>query len=250
MAVASRLPEVNVTLRSTTLATAVLVALATSAAAQIVVGYPGPPWSRGAYDLTASLRIQSKPREAEVYVDGYYAGRVDDFDGTFQRLRVEPGDHEIALYLSGHRLYTQKAYLQPGNTFTIKHDMEKLAAGEQEPLKPSAVARDAPGRGPERGRDGPRLPEPPIRPGRDAAPASTNATYGTVSIRVQPADVDIFIDGDTWPGPSGDERLQVQLSAGTHRVEARKTGYRGYLTEVTVRAGETMPLNVALAKEK
>ena len=30
------------------------------------------------------------PAEARVYVDGYYAGTVDDFDGLFQRLNVSP----------------------------------------------------------------------------------------------------------------------------------------------------------------
>ena len=51
------------------------------------------------------------PRDAEVYVDGYYAGDVDDFDGTFQRLRVEPGEHEIEIYKDGFRPFRQKVYL-------------------------------------------------------------------------------------------------------------------------------------------
>ena len=37
------------------------------------------------------------PRNAEVYVDGRYAGIVDDYDGTFQRLDLEPGSHEIEI---------------------------------------------------------------------------------------------------------------------------------------------------------
>jgi len=61
--------------------------------------YPMRPYGYGyrRYEPEASVRLEVKPKEAEVYVDGYYAGIVDDFDGTFQRLRVEPGEHEIEL---------------------------------------------------------------------------------------------------------------------------------------------------------
>ena len=70
------------------------------------------------------------PREAEVFVDGYYAGTVDDFDGTFQRLHVEPGDHDLEVFLPGHRSYQQKVYLQPGKTFNVRHAMEPLGPGD------------------------------------------------------------------------------------------------------------------------
>ena len=43
------------------------------------------------------MRFDVKPNDASVYVDGYYAGVVDDFDGAFQRLRTAPGGHEIEL---------------------------------------------------------------------------------------------------------------------------------------------------------
>src|SRR5262245_48645054 len=57
---------------------------------------PYPPYGYPrVYDNTASVRVQVKPKEAEVYVDGYYAGLVDDFDGIFQRLHLPPGPHDI-----------------------------------------------------------------------------------------------------------------------------------------------------------
>jgi quercetin dioxygenase-like cupin family protein len=62
-------------------------------------------------------------------------------------------------------------------------------------------------------------------------------------------EADVFVDGERWPAGSGQERLLVQLAPGRHHVEVRKSGYRGYLTEVTVSSGETLPLNVALTKE-
>lgn len=49
----------------------------------------------------ARLRILGAPRGAEVYVDGYYAGLVDDFDGVFQHLEQEPGPHRIEIRAPG-----------------------------------------------------------------------------------------------------------------------------------------------------
>ena len=91
--------------------------------------YPAYPPYRYYRDPGASVRLEVKPKEAEVFVDGYYAGIVDDFDGAFQRLRVEPGEHEITLYLDGYRTVRQKVYLTPNNTFKIKYALERLAAG-------------------------------------------------------------------------------------------------------------------------
>ena len=47
-------------------------------------GYPGYAY----YDPSADLRLQVTPRTAEVYVDGYLVGTVDDFDGVFQRVHM------------------------------------------------------------------------------------------------------------------------------------------------------------------
>lgn len=219
---------------------------ATPAAAQISIGYPGP-YGRGAYDLTASVRLQVSPNTADVYVDGYYAGKVDEFDGTFQRLRVEPGEHEIQLFLPGHRVYSQKVYLQPGNTFKVRHTMERLAPGEAEPEKPvgTAPVSRGPRRDPNAGRD-PR--DPTDRAPRGAPADARSSGSGSVAIRVQPGDAAILIDGQKWDG-AVDERLIVQLDAGRHTIEVRKSGYRGYLTDVNVESGKTLPLNVVLAPE-
>jgi hypothetical protein len=36
------------------------------------------------------VKLQVTPKQAEVYVDGFYAGLVDDFDGTFKHLQTTP----------------------------------------------------------------------------------------------------------------------------------------------------------------
>jgi hypothetical protein len=56
----------------------------------------------GGYADTGELRLEVKPRDAEVYVDGYYAGRVDDFDGIFQALKIPEGPHAIRIVAPGY----------------------------------------------------------------------------------------------------------------------------------------------------
>jgi PEGA domain len=261
--------------------TLTVIALGTSVVtteAQYVVvggyyGYPGyfyaNPWYGwgpypypalyGSYGwIDASVRLEVTPRDAEVYIDGYYAGVVDDFDGTFQRLHVEPGAHEIEIYREGFRPLRQRAYLSVDNTFRIKQALQPLAAGEQMEPRPQPVnppygqqpqGASAP---PSRGR---RVPPPPAggapRAGQpqDAPGGQPSGSHGQVSIRVQPADVEVSVDGDVWRGPAGQDRLVIDLPEGSHTVEIRKAGFRTYVTQVDVRRGETATLNVSLRQE-
>ena len=85
------------------LAAAAACMLASSIRVQAQIGYPFPPYRYPNIHPDSSVRLEVTPRDAEVYVDGYHAGIVDDFDGMFQRLRVEPGQHEITLYHDGYR---------------------------------------------------------------------------------------------------------------------------------------------------
>jgi len=214
-------------------------------------GYGYPYYGPGFYDSSASVRLQVTPREAEVYVDGYFAGMVDNFDGSFQRLRVAPGDHDLQVFLPGHRSFSQKVYLQPGGTFRVRHTMEPLGAGEAEPARPvapprSSQARPEPYLRPDRPNSrGPQRPSP-----RASEPAgNAESEFGSIALRVQPGDATITVDGERWEGTPDQDRLEIQLGVGTHTVEIRKDGYRTYITDITVRPGETTPLNVSLTRQ-
>jgi hypothetical protein len=78
------------------------------------------------------------------------------------------------------------------------------------------------------------------------AAARQRTDLGTLSIQVRPPDADIFIDGEPWVGPEKTGTMAIQLPPGRHRVELRAPGRRPYFSEVTIREGETTPLNVAL----
>jgi hypothetical protein len=209
-----------------------------------------PPY-RGYYRLDpgSAIRLEVSPKEAEVYVDGYYAGVVDDFDGVFQRLAIEPGEHEVTLYRDGYRTVHQRIYVTPRATFKLKYKMEPLAAGdvaEPRPVQPlpppdgQAGPPPGPPPPPARGPVGRRLPPPP--PNQRGA----NSSYGTLAIRVQPANATVLIDGERWDGSQGQDRLIVEVAEGPHRVEIQRDGFEPYSTTVNVRPGETTPINVSL----
>ena len=95
-------------------------------------GYPDGP-----YDISGNLKTDITPKQTEVYVDGYYAGVADDFDGIFQQLDVSPGGHAVTLHLEGYRTITRNIYVQPDSTSKLKETMEKLAPGEvADPVTP------------------------------------------------------------------------------------------------------------------
>jgi hypothetical protein len=206
------------------------------------------------------VRVQVSPREAQVYVDGYYVGIVDDFDGTFQRLRVAPGGHEITLHLNGYRNASQRLYLQAHSTFRLQAQLQPLPPGAaQEPVpapNPEAVrsrdydrSEDEPGEEPP-GPPSHRWPAREQAQDRQAAQATQDSRFGTLALRVQPGDAEVTIDGTLWRGAAdADGVLSIQVPAGTHRVEIRREGFVSYLADVNVRANVATPLNVMLQRE-
>jgi hypothetical protein len=87
--------------------------------------YGGYGYPRSSYDYDSKLRIKVKPREATVHVDGYYAGQVDDYDGVFQRLYLQPGEHKIAIQADGYEQLEFDVRLEPGRTITYKGEMTR-----------------------------------------------------------------------------------------------------------------------------
>jgi hypothetical protein len=89
-------------------------------------GYgPYPGWGYGSTTFnTGALRLKMKPREAQVFVDGFLAGNVDEFDGVFQSLRLAPGGHKIEVRMDGFETVTFDVHIQPDRTMTITQGMK------------------------------------------------------------------------------------------------------------------------------
>ena len=224
--------------------------------------YPYGGYPYGYYDNRGAARLEVRPREAQVFIDGYFVGAVDDFDGWAQRLYVAPGEHELAIYLQGHRTYRQSVLFRPGATLRLEHVLQPLAPGDPEESRPEPD-RTAP-RGQSRPdprdyppardypppQDYPRQPGDPVpapRRGADEPPPGRSDQYGSLAVRVQPFDAEVFVDGESWQSPEAGS-ITLQLSEGVHRVEVRKQGYRTYSAEVRVRRGDSTAVNVSLSR--
>ena len=67
-----------------------------------------------------AVRIVGAPRDAHVFVDGYYAGVVDDYDGVFQHLNLEAGSHHIEIEAEGYPLIAFDVRVRSGQTITYR----------------------------------------------------------------------------------------------------------------------------------
>jgi len=214
---------------------------------------PGPyrpyPYSYGINEFVSAVRFDVEPKDAEVYVDGALAGEIDDYDGIFQSLRLRPGNHEIVVYKQGFRSYRDSIYIEPYQTRKLRFDLEKLGAGESQEPRPQPAAEAPPNDPRERARPERRVPEPrtpPPPPVERREPEQRPAQFGTLSLRVVPADTEIYVDGERWTGPATGERLTIRLSTGRHSIQVKKQGLGTYTEDVLIRQGATLTLNVSL----
>jgi hypothetical protein len=207
-------------------------------------GYPGWGWGGGTvYHYvqreTGSIRVLVDPAEARVYVDGYYAGVVDDYDGLFQRLNISPGRHEIALKLEGYTTHRMKVYVAPEGTLKLHHDMQK-GSGE--------TVEDLAGNVPEReiSRERYRERDQELQTDRDPSEDPMAAGSGRLKLSVRPGDASVYIDG-AFRG-SAREAASLQLPPGRHRVEVVRPGFRTVERDVEITPGESTEITVDLDK--
>ncbi len=89
-------------------------------------GYQGYPRSSYTFGYEGTLHLKVKPRDASVFVDGYYVGIVDDFDGVFQRLHIEAGPHRIDINAPGYEPVTVDVRIEPDQTLTYRGELRKI----------------------------------------------------------------------------------------------------------------------------
>ncbi len=66
------------------------------------------------------------PSTAQVYVDGVFAGLVEDFDGASEPLLLAPGTHYVEIRLAGFRTATFDVTITPGEVTPYQGTLERL----------------------------------------------------------------------------------------------------------------------------
>lgn len=246
-------------------------------------GYYAPAYGPPYYRDAGSLRLIVKPEETRVYVDGYYAGIVDDFDGIFQRLNIQPGRHELTLKLDGFRTHRFRVYVPVDQTLKIHYEMARgtgddatdevvgtppenyredqdqdhytrrddhSAGGPYDRYRNDQAGDDRYGN--DQGQDD-RYGDDQ---GRDEGAGdrdsgiqddrSAQGDEGTLRLDVRPDDASIYVDG-AFRGTAR-EIPGVNLEPGHHRVEVVRPGFRTVEREVEIEAGGSQKLGVELER--
>ncbi len=97
----------------------------------------GPGWGWGwngpgyyGYDTQSGIRLEVKgpnPKNAVVYVNGAYAGAVDDFNSWYQSLRLVPGTYDLKIEAKGYKPLDLKVAIPPGQTIVYRGTLEPAA---------------------------------------------------------------------------------------------------------------------------
>lgn len=103
-------------------------------------GYGGPYWGSGYYGPgylygygyshpSSGLKIKvagTNAKREEVFVNGNYAGTVDDFNGIFQELHLRPGHYRMEIRATGFRPLDFNVLIQRGKTITYRGELQPV----------------------------------------------------------------------------------------------------------------------------
>src|ERR1700752_4868970 len=76
-------------------------------------------------DATGELKIAATPSRAVVFVDGQYAGHVDEFEGVGKAMLLTPGQHRLRIALPGYLPFDTMVDLRPQQKLKIQTDLVK-----------------------------------------------------------------------------------------------------------------------------
>lgn len=229
-------------------------------------GYGSPRYGGYSYRGYGEVRTEVKPKEAKVYVDGDYVGGVDDFDGWWQRMQLEPGRHRIVFRAPGYKPYAVTLRALPGQDYHIKQQLQPgddTIPDSDMRLQDRDYDQDYGSRNRTyRDRDyNDQYRDRTYKRDRnreyDRNENDRNEEYDTdqdryesdnpnedqsqgdkhaIMLQVQPTDATIYVDGNYYgtADVNASGEVQILLPAGVHRFEIVRPGYESYSKEIHV----------------
>ncbi len=87
--------------------------------------YWGPyyPYGYGYGNATGEVKFDTKVKDAEVYIDGAYAGTV----GKLKTMYLRPGSYDIEVRATGRTQFAKKVYVAAGKTLHLNPDLHVQA---------------------------------------------------------------------------------------------------------------------------
>lgn len=207
--------------------------------------YPEPVFrSATAGDPPGALVTRVRPKKAELRIDGQVVGQVRDFNGTWDRLWLEPGLYTLEFSRAGYQTLRVNVEVRPGLTVRLE---ERLQEGEGlDPRSHAPVTREAPPVATEDPGDR-RVADTRLAPG---APQAPGLSSGFLRLDILPEDAAVYLDG-AFLAQAGELRRMhgaIPVATGRHRLEIVRPGRVTVTRTVEVRAEATATVTIELER--
>jgi formylglycine-generating enzyme required for sulfatase activity len=205
----------------------------------------------------AEVTVSSEPAGAKLFVDG------EDRGVTPLTTQILAGNHPVELRMDGFKSWTTDVQVkanEPMNLGPVRLGLPdgKLALRSEPSGASVSVGGVYRGQTPVSLELRPDIPHNVVLtlPGYEAATREVSLTagenravsvplsgvFGEVTVAVQPADAQVFVDDK----PVGAANQKLRLVATTHDIEIRKTGFVTYKASITPRPGVSQKIETTL----
>lgn len=191
----------------------------------------------------AMVETDIRPKKAELYLNGEFAGEARDFNGTWDALYIEPGVHTLEFRREGYMTLSLGLRVSAGRHYRISERMQKGEGPdprsiEAPPAAPQVTAAAAP---------------LPFRGGVEQEPqrrGDEGLRQGLLHIRAAPDDAVIYLDGEFLAAAQELTRLHgaIPVAVGEHTIEVVRPGYASQTQVVRVEEGDPKWLVIDLSR--
>jgi hypothetical protein len=178
-----------------------------------------------------------RPGRAAVRLDAQEVGQARDFNGTWDRLWVKPGDHVLEFSRPGYMTLRVSVAVPRGGYVRIDETLQKGEGLDPRSASGAEPESDAPA----------QLPAP--------VPSLSEPEGGLrralLRLDVEPLDAAVYLDGEFLARADEISRLHgaLPVATGVHRIEIVRPGYRSRVVDVDVAGDEPVRLAVVLERE-
>lgn len=217
---------------------------------------------------SGAMDLDVRPEKAQIFLDGQYVGRADDYDGFPTYLWLEEGTYDVAFYHPGYETIFRQVTIYPGVVIDFEDRMRPGESIHPEDYGPTSTRRRdariqrnrekeaAARRAEQRDRwDDVTYGSPPARApsaeSQAASPAPTGDKVGRLYVAVLPSDAAVYLDGHFLgtAGELGQLSAGLIVEPGEHVVELVRPGYATARQTITVPPGEKVAVERELRQE-
>ncbi|MEM6795258.1 MAG: PEGA domain-containing protein [Acidobacteriota bacterium] len=187
--------------------------------------YRSPGRGVGALDTDVS------PEDAQIFIDGRPVGQADDFDGFPDKLWLEEGTYDVAIYHPGYKTIFRQYTIYPGQVIDIEDRMTRGEALHPDDHGPTTTARrDA--------RIAQDREQARLADRQNRASGGERAASGRLLLDIWPSDAAVYLDGNFLGTAAEVSQLSAGLvvTVGEHSLEVTRPGFE--TRSVVVRVGE------------